>query len=191
MPYHAKSALLLLVLALLAGCAGPRYQTVYRYEAPTDAAGRTCLAACEPKLANCQNNCQAQHQACVKSIEPMVEARFQEKLQQFQRNVQNYQLDLGLYQHRRALGFNHYYPFYRGGYGHGRGYGLGHFYDYGPHFPPSPPFKPQREQIAKQVEQAQCARDCGCQPIYDACFLSCSGKKIPEVKCIANCSQDK
>ena len=188
MPYHAKCTILLLLLALLAGCAGPRYQTVYRYEAPTDADGRTCLAACEPKLANCQNSCQAQHQACVKSIEPMVEALFQKKLQQFQRDIQNYQLDFGLYQHRRALGFNHYYPFY----GRGRGYGLGRqFYDYGPHFPPTPPFKPERAQIAKQVEQAQCARDCGCQPIYDACFLSCSGKKIPEVKCIANCSQEK
>ena len=37
-----------------------------------------------------------------------------------------------------------------------------------------------REHVQAAVEKQRCDSDCGCQPIYDACFLSCGGKKIPE-----------
>ena len=184
MSCKAKFPVWLFLLALLAGCAGPRYQTVYRYEAPTDAAGRACLVPCASQLAACQGQCQERHQACVAGIEPQVEARFQEKLQQFQLDIQYYNLALSLYQRRLALGFNHYYPFY-GPRRHRYGYG------YGPYFPPTPPFKPDRAQIFQRVAQEQCDQNCGCQPIYDSCFLACSGKKIPEVKCIAHCPEEK
>ncbi len=170
--------LLLAALLAVAGCMSPRYQTIYRYEPPTDAAGRACLEQCEQKIAICKNQCQEKHQACVKSIEPMVEARYQESLQRYQRELHYYQHAVEIYQRQLTLGWYYYDPYYGG---------WPYFYGYEPRFPPTPPYQPDRERIARQVIQQQCDRDCGCQSIYDACFLSCGGKKIPEVKCVAHC----
>ena len=63
--------LFLVVAALcLAACASPRYQALYRYEAPLEASAQVCLQSCEPKLSACQSSCQQRHQACLKEIEP-------------------------------------------------------------------------------------------------------------------------
>ncbi|MDO9188476.1 MAG: hypothetical protein Q7U24_01285, partial [Sulfurimicrobium sp.] len=53
--------------------------------------------------------------------------------------------------------------------------------------PPFPPIKPSRNAVFERLRQERCDVDCGCQPVYDACFLSCGGKKIPETRCISNC----
>lgn len=168
----------LLLLVFLTGCMSPRYQTLYRYEPPTTAEGQVCLAQCEQKLAGCKDQCQVKHQACVKSIEPMVESRYQERLQQYKREFHYYQHAVEVYQRQLSLGWYYYDPYYGG---------WPYFYGYEPRFPPIPPIKPDRERIARQVEQQQCDRDCGCQSLYDACFLGCGGMKIPEVKCVAYC----
>ena len=174
-----KLFFVVLILASLAACISPRYQTAYRYEAPTDAAGRACLTQCEPKSSHCKTQCAEKHQACVKDLDPQIEARFAQKTQQYQRDFHYYLYALELYQRRLSLGFYSYDPRYA------------YYYGYEPSFPPIPPFKPSREQIAAQLVQQQCDRDCGCQTIYDACFLGCGGKKIPEVKCVAHCAPEK
>ncbi len=178
-----------IALALLAGCASPRYQTVYRYEAPTDTVGRACLEQCEPKLAVCQASCQHTYQACLKRIEPLADARYAEALKHYQAEWAEYRRELDRYQFQSALGWNYpaapwygpwpyYYPYYNPW--------------PAPYvFPPTPPAKPSRAEAFKQLRQAQCEGDCGCQPIYDACFLTCGGKKIPEVQCIAHCPKGK
>jgi len=180
--YAMKSPLWLLLLALLAGCMTPRYQTLYRYEPPTTAAGKVCLEQCEQKLSGCKNQCQEKHQTCVKSLDPMIEMRYQEKLRQYQHDFRHYQYALDLYQRRLLLGSYYYDPRY--------GY-IPYSYGYDHQFPPIPPYKPDREQVAKALAQQQCDHDCGCQSGYDACFLTCGGIKIPEVKCIANCPPEK
>ena len=182
MRYPAKITIGALLLVVLAGCASPRYQTLYRYEPPTEPAGLACLTQCEQKLSGCKNQCAETRQACLKSIEPLVEARFQQNMQQYQKDLHFYQHALDLYQRQLSFGWRHYDPYYGG-----RPYYPG----FDSRFPPSPPLQPKREQIAKQLAQQQCDRDCGCQSLYDACFLSCGGKKIPEVKCIAHCPPEK
>ena len=174
---YAKFSIWLLLLTALSGCISPRYQTLYRYEPPTDTAGRACLGQCGQKFSGCKSECQEQHQACIKGTEPLVEKRFQEKLLQYQRDFRHYQYALELYQRQLTLGAYYYDPYY----------GSRPYYGYEPRFPPIPPFLPHREQLAKQVEQQQCDGDCGCQSIYDTCFLGCGGQKIPAVKCIAHC----
>lgn len=173
-----KFPLWLLLLAFLAGCMSPRYQTLYRYEPPTDTAGKVCLVQCEQKLGGCKHQCQEKHQACIKSIEPMIEARYQESLERYKRELHHYQHAVEIYQRQLSFGWRHYDPYFGG---------WPYFYGYEPGFPPIPPTKPDREHIARQVAQQQCDRDCGCQSLYDACFLSCGGMKIPEVKCVAHC----
>ena len=175
---NLKFPVWLLLLASLAGCMSPRYQTLYRYEPPTDAAGKVCLEHCEQKLSICKNQCQDKHQACVKGIEPMVEARYQESLQRYQRELHYYQHAVDLYQRQLTLGWYYYDPYYGG---------WPYFHGYEPRFPPTPPVKPDREKIFRQIALQQCDRDCGCQSLYDACFLGCGGMKIPEVKCVAHC----
>ena len=175
----------MIMIAALSGCAGPRYQTVYRYEAPTDAAGRACLARCEPKLAACQTGCQGKYQTCLKAIEPTVEARYSDALKRYETELERYRHELDFYQLRSSLGWGY----------HSMGYGPWPYY-YTPwpdpyYFAPTPPDKPSHDKLFKQVRQEKCENDCGCQPIYDACFLTCGGKKIPEVQCIAHCPKDK
>ena len=172
----------LALLASLAACVSPRYQTAYRYEPPADAAGRACLAQCEPKLSACQTQCAGKHQACIKGLEPQIDALFEQKKLQYQRDFRSYQYALEAYQRRNFFGFPYYDPRYRF---------YPYYYPYETSFPPIPPIQPSRELIAAHLTQQQCDRDCGCQPIYDACFLSCGGQKIPEVKCVANCPPDK
>jgi len=176
-----KPWLIVLVL-FLAGCATPRYQTVYRYEPPKEAAGLACLEQCKPKLAICMETCQEKHKACVATLEPEVDRIYQEQLRRYEIEFQYYRHALDLYHQYLALGWQYYdprfapWPYYSG---------------YDLHFPPTPPIKPKREHVLKHLERSKCDRDCGCQTIYDGCFLSCGGIKIPETKCIANCPPEK
>lgn len=182
MTFDLRYLLGLSLLALLAACVSPRYQTAYRYESPNDDLGRACLQQCEPKLSGCKTQCGEKYQACVKSVEPQVDARFEQGIQQYQRDFQFYQYAFDQYQRRQYWG---YYP-YDLRYG-----SWPFFYDLESSFPPTPPRKPSREHIAAQWVQQQCDRDCGCEPIYDTCFLSCGGKKIPETTCVAHCPPEK
>ena len=180
-----KTGFSFLLLLTLSACVSPRYQTAYRYDPPSDAAGRACLAQCEPKLANCQIQCADKHQACVKNLEPQIEAHFEQSMQQYQRDLQHYQYAYDQYQRRFAWGYHGYRGY------HPRFGAWPYYSGFESSFPPTPPFKPSRERIAAKLTQQQCGRDCGCQPIYDACFLGCGGTKTPEVKCVANCAREK
>lgn len=172
----------LALIALLGGCASPRYQTVYRYEAPTDGGGRACVEKCAPQLSSCQTACQSKRAACVKNIEPEVDSRYQEALRAYEAAFEQYRRDMSYYQMHFAFGWG-----YRPGW-----YGP---WAYSPwpepyYAAPSPPLKPMREHVQAAVEKQRCDADCGCQPIYDACFLGCGGKKIPETQCIAHCPKN-
>ena len=181
-----RSSLFTLVIAVfLAGCASPRYQTIYRYEAPTDTNARACLQSCEPKLATCQSKCQQRYQSCLKEIEPLAETSHGEALKRYESELDRYRLELQHYQLQWAMGWGHPHSFW---------YQHGLFYSPWPepfYAAPNPPRKPTREEAFNRVRKERCDSDCGCQPIYDACFLGCGGKKIPEVQCIANCPENK
>lgn len=165
----------------LAGCATPRYQTLYQYEGPVDAAGRACLQTCEPKLANCQANCRVAYQSCLKSAAPAIEKRYRETLKEYESAMNQYRHELSMIQFQMSMEHSYY----------AQGYGYGYSYDPfwpAPYYAPPPrPQKPDHDKIAGEVIQQQCNHDCGCQPIYDACFLSCGGKKVSDIRCIANC----
>lgn len=172
------------IVLFLSGCASPRYQTVYRYEAPTDASARACLQTCEPKLAACQTNCQSRYQACLKEIEPLVETRHSEALKRYENELDRYRLELQHYQLQLSLGWGY----------HSMWHDPWPYYSPWPepyYAPPNPPHKPTRDEAFNRVRKERCESDCGCQPVYDACFLSCGGKMIPEVKCIAHCPNEK
>lgn len=181
---HNKHIFILAALAVFLGsCATPRFQTAYRYEPPVDASGRAALGKCTQKLESCQQHCATEMQVCLKNIEPVVEKRHADALKLYESELEQYRIARQRYEFSMALNWN-YDPY---------GYDP-RFYQPWPrpyYSPPVPPRKISRDEIFKQVRQEKCDADCGCQPLYDACFLSSGGKKIPETRCIANCAKEK
>ncbi|MHB1292155.1 MAG: hypothetical protein ACYCY5_08180, partial [Sulfuricella sp.] len=188
---HMLPALRALILGIVAvglvGCASPspRYQSAYRYEPPADSAGQACLSKCGQKMEACQQRCSADYQACLAGIEPLVEGRYGEALKRYAAELDRYRWELERYQLYPPLGW--YDPFW---------YGRGLHYPYYPwpgpfYFPPFAPIKPSRDEVLDRLRKEKCEVECGCQPIYDTCFLACGGKLIPEVKCIADCPEGK
>ncbi|MBI5460951.1 MAG: hypothetical protein HY941_02055 [Gammaproteobacteria bacterium] len=180
----ARQVLLLALGVMLWSCTAPRYQTFYRYEPPTDAAARTCLARCEQAQKTCLDRCGKNYTACVRALEPEAQARHADALKRYAGEWEQYQRDLNRYQLSISLGC-----------GHGGGwYGAGAYDPWWPYggyrpyyYPPEPPQQPSYADELSTLSAEKCARDCGCQPGYDACFLSCGGRKLPEQRCIADC----
>jgi alpha/beta superfamily hydrolase len=101
----------LVLLAALAGCATPQYQTTVRLIPPADAQGRACVADCEAKKNACQADCQARYQACVKDIEPQVEARYAEALKQYELELRQYAAALRRYEMELHFEWLRSYPY--------------------------------------------------------------------------------
>jgi len=170
-----RSTLVAMALAVgLTACATPRYQTVYRLEPPADAAGLACLEKCSAQLAACQAQCAQTWQACVQSVEPLVQERYAQALQRYEEALDRYAAELRSYELQIWLDWRH------GGW----------WYDPWPGprwYPYPPPRKPSREAVMSQLRKDRCVEDCGCLGGHEACFLACGGRKIPEVRCVANC----
>lgn len=174
MPAPLTHLLLLpLALLLLAACATPRYQTATRLEAPDDPAARPCLAHCETARAECQAGCQARREACLKTLDGDVEARYAEALKRYARDLDLYRMDLERYRLDVWLTW-----------------GRGHlWYDPWPFYatPSMAPAAPSKDRIRDQVAKERCDPECGCGATHEACFLACGGRKVEETRCIANC----
>lgn len=181
----APRALILGIVAFcLAGCASltPRYQSVYRYEPPADSAGLACLEKCGQKMKVCQQRCSMDYQTCLAGIAPLVEGRYGEALERYAAELERYRWELDRYQ--MYLSMRWHDSFWSG---HG-------FYHPWPDlyfFPLAAPKIPSRDEEFDRLRKEKCEIECGCQSIYDTCFLACGGKRIPEVKCIANCPEGK
>lgn len=172
------------LLAVIAGCATPQYQTTVRLIPPTDATGRACVQACEAKKSLCQADCRSRFQACVTSLGPQVETRYAEALKQYEMDLRYYAAALRSYDMQLRLGWMNSYP-----YGHPFGWDPWP----GPYYPPTypEPVMPTREGIRAQLEHSSCQADCGCLPAYDGCFTGCGGQRLTETRCIKNCPQVK
>jgi len=174
----------LVLLAALAGCATPQYQTTVRLIPPADAQGRACVADCDAKKVACQADCQTRYQACVKALEPQVEARYIEALKQYEFELKQYASALRHYEMQLRFEWLNSYPFH-------------HPYWWDPwpwaYFPPPypEPLMPTRDSVRAQLVKSSCREDCGCLPAYDACFVGCGGQRLTETVCIKNCPPEK
>ncbi|MCU0936182.1 MAG: hypothetical protein MUF66_08960 [Gammaproteobacteria bacterium] len=175
---------LVLLLLLLTGCAGPRYQSVAYYEPPADPQGRLCLERCPQVLQACQDRCRVGYQACLADEEPQAQAHYQDLLRGYEADLSRYAAAAAGYGVGLGLGWGS-----NPGWGWG-GYGRGPWYD--PWYPPAyylgpPPKMPDRAREVRRYLQRTCGQDCGCQLEYDGCFLACGGRKTVEWQCVANC----
>lgn len=171
---HRRLALTLLLAALLAACATPRYQTVHRLEPPNDTAGLACVERCAQKLASCQTQCAQAYQSCVQSLEPLFQERYLQALERYAQALDRYAAELRAYH-------LHYWLSWR----HGPWW-----YDPWPGplwVPDPPPRRPSREAVRSALIKERCVEDCGCLTQHEACFLACGGRKVSEERCVANC----
>lgn len=174
----------LALLAVIAGCATPQYQTSIRLIPPADAAGRVCVQACEAEKTLCQTDCQTRFQGCVKDLEPQVEAAYAEALKQYGIELKHYAVALRNYEMQLRFEWLNSVP-YR--YPFGWGPWPGPYYQ-----PPyREPMMPDRADIRAQLEKSSCQADCGCLPAYDGCFTGCGGQRLTDTLCIKNCPQAK
>lgn len=172
------------IAAIVCGCATPRYQTFYRYDLPNDRAGRECVAQCDQDQKTCADNCTTLYKACVRDIEPEAKSRYADALKRYQGQWEQYQQDLDRYHLSLSLGWGHY----NGWYGEGWYDPWSPYGGYRPYyFPPEPPQPPVYADELIKLSAEKCNHACGCQSDYDACFLSCGGRKVPEQRCIVNC----
>lgn len=184
-----SSVLRLLLLTgatlLLAACATPRYETVTRFEPPTDPAGVACLQRCEAALNSCREDCLAAWQACTAALEPQVDERYAQVLKAYADELRLYRLDLSRYEWDMWLGWGRgpwdiwYSPWY---------YRPWHMYSPAP-YPPADP--PSREAVRDSLFKSRCQDDCGCQLQYEDCFQACGGRMVSETRCVANCPPEK
>ncbi|MDA8127214.1 MAG: hypothetical protein M0Z73_00755 [Betaproteobacteria bacterium] len=172
-----------ILLALLAGCAAPRYQTSVRLIPPSDAPGRACVQKCDAAKSACQSGCHARYQACVNALEPQVEARYLDALKSYELELKQYAAALRHYEMQMQFDWMNRYPFYP------------YWWDPWPrpYFPPPyrEPVMPTREGVRAQLVKSNCHADCGCLPAYDTCFVGCGGQRVSETVCVENCPPPK
>ncbi len=180
-----RGAVLLAASAfLLSACAAPRYATEVRYVPPAGEAGMSCLEGCHVELEACQADCQSRRAACIESIEPRVDAAFEEALKRYEVERRHYMREREFYRLDRALHFGYYrHPFY---------YGYPDPFWYTDRYwddPPVPPAAPDRASIRAQLIDRHCNEPCGCQEGFDQCYVGCGGQVERRVVCIENCRE--
>lgn len=154
----------------VAGCAARPPITTVHYEPPRDAEGMACVRDCLPRLAECQARCSESYRTCLRDVEPEARASYSEALEAYSAALAEYREDLRYHETNVWLGWGPYYDPWWFGYPH---------YRWTPHYipPPLPPDPPSLAHETRRLIATRCDRDCGCQPIYDACYLGCGGHK--------------
>jgi hypothetical protein len=129
-----------------------------------------CVRDCAPRLAECQARCSESYRTCLRDVEPEARASYSEALEAYSAALAEYREDLRYHETNVWLGWGPYYDPWWFGYPH---------YRWTPHYipPPLPPDPPSLAHETRRLIATRCDRDCGCQPIYDACYLGCGGHK--------------
>jgi hypothetical protein len=184
-----RAFLLIAALALLAGCATPRYETIHRYEPPAGGQGQACLKGCEDSLNSCRAECKAAWQACTQGVEAQVDERYAQALKAYAQDLRQYRRELEQYQWDLWLDWGNGYDglwYSPWPYRPWPGY-------YPAYFPPSNPpgDPPTREGVRAALQDSHCRDDCGCLAKHDACFERCGGRVVTETRCVANCPAGK
>ncbi|NDP47524.1 MAG: hypothetical protein GZ085_03865 [Sulfuriferula multivorans] len=172
------------LFAALTGCATPQYQNHVRLIPPTDAQGLACVHDCDVQKNLCQTHCQTRYQACLKEIEPKVEASYTDALKHYENELEQYAAALRHYELQMRFDWLNSYP-YRHPYGW--------YTRMMPTLPPPylEPVMPTRESVRAQLQASSCKADCGCLPAEDSCFVGCGGQRKVELLCIENCPPEK
>lgn len=99
----------LVSVCLLVACSTPqpRFQTVYGYVPPGDAAGLACLDACEKGLWGCREECQRTWLRCSRQVESQVNDAYAAALGACGQELGRYRRELDSYNWHLWMGWGH------------------------------------------------------------------------------------
>ncbi len=186
----------------MSACGGPKYVVKNRYIPPIVVKDNSCLHICEEKFESCQKACENQYQSCMADVRLKAINIYEKDIAKYEKQLAVYQEEMRFFRQKiteyqeNFKKLNDDFRFFKricqekqDRYACLRQKELKkeiyHFKQNKP-FRPIRPKKPNLEIIIKKL-MITCHRDCGCQEIYDRCFLSCGGTIIPEKICVENC----
>ncbi|TCK03387.1 hypothetical protein [Phorcysia thermohydrogeniphila] len=185
---------------MLASCGSPRYIVKYKYVPPQNS--KECLKSCEVKFEECQKSCNEKFQRCINKS-------WEEARKIYQAELLSYRKELSAYREKRRNylndliewneQFKRVYRDYRffssicrrtkERYACERKRELRELLDTVKAEKPKKPSKPKEpslDSIFREIS-SKCTTQCGCQELFNNCFVSCGGKLIPYKMCIENC----
>lgn len=189
------------VMLLLVGC-GPRYVIKNQYIPPTHNISPKCLDNCALVRQTCQVQCQQNYQFCLDDAYAKSKAILIQEESAYNVAYSHYMLDFSHFQHQMRSWERDYYDYSRDlSYFQGRCESgkdasacqrrdqLRNHLNYMKRDRPREPWVPQKpsfEQILVN-QQSFCTTNCGCEQVYDNCFVGCGGTVIPHKICVENC----
>jgi len=193
--------LLLVIALLLVGC-GPRYVVQNQYIPPARSSAQPCIDNCSQMRQGCQAQCQQNYQFCLDDAYMKAKSLEIDEQRSYDMAYSRYIADVGHY--RMAFhAWQRDYDDYSRDYRHFQNQcerekdaracqkrdELNHYLNRLSRDKPREPWMPTRlsfEQILLN-QQSICTTHCGCEQLYDNCFVGCGGQVIPHKICVENC----
>jgi len=194
--------IVVLFLFVLAGCGGPKFVVKYRYVPPENHNAQNCLKSCEEKFNKCQMNCKKFYNECLKEAYNNAIKLYQELLKSYNVELKAYAEECRVYSEELSSWNDRYRKIYRDylffkkvcnkdhdKYACRRKKDLEKELNAMEREKPERPVRPVKPDLDRLVNRLslKCLNNCGCQRIYDNCFVSCGGKLYPEKFCVENC----
>ncbi len=179
-----------LIVLLFSACS-PKYKVVKEYKIPE--ASTNSIKSCQYKRDSCKTNCQAKFASCRLKADRVAKERYEQKMKIYVKELEDYAREVEMYELEMELNYFEPfgYPYCRAAPFYGGGFYRGVFWRDPRMYIGAKPQKPSLEQERLKAQSEICQLDCGCERLYDDCFMSHGGKIINKKICIKNCPDDK
>ena len=193
--------LLLVWMFFLVGC-GPRYLIKNQYIPPATAASQPCIENCSHMREGCQNQCQQNYQYCLNDAYMKAQSVDIDEQRTYDIAYSHYMLDMSRYRMALHEWQRDYYDYSRDfehfqkqcerekdAYACKKRDDLKHYLNRLNRDRPREPWMPTRRSFEQILvaQQSFCTTNCGCEQVYDNCFVGCGGQVIPHKICVDNC----
>ncbi|MFK5881734.1 MAG: hypothetical protein QM482_05925 [Sulfurospirillum sp.] len=186
---------------LFAGCA-PRYVIRNQYIPPLDTGSRACLKNCSKAKQKCKQKCAEDYSDCLsyaydkaKQIQIKSDKNYKKRYNRYQARLNDYNFNIFDWQNRYEQRYSDWKYFSDKCSKNGDNYACERENELSyiikklsrsrPREPKAPKYITFEETLAKQ--QNRCVEKCGCDDVYDSCFIGCGGEIIPHRICVKNC----
>ncbi len=188
-------------IVLFAGCA-PQYAIRNQYIPPANLKSKSCLKDCNYQKQVCKQKCSDDYSDCLsyayeraKQIQIISDKSYKKRYHRYQKRLSNYNLELFDWQNRYDTNYSDWRYFNDKCSKNGDRYACDREEDLRilikqlrrnrPREPREPRYATFNEILAQ--EQSKCSKNCGCDNIYNSCFVGCGGEIVPHKICIRNC----
>jgi len=188
-------------IVLFSGCA-PQYVVRNQYIPPNDKNSRVCLQDCSQKKQKCKQRCAEDYSDCLsyayneaKRIQIKSDKNYKERYNKYLARLSDYNFNIFDWQNRYDERYSDWKYFSGKCSKNGDKYACDREDDLKyiikklrrirPREPREPRYVTFDEILSKQ--QSKCSKKCGCDDMYDSCFIGCGGEIVPHKICVENC----